>query len=126
MRTLFAFIILGLSFNVNADYHIKQNQSKKAMICNSEDAIKRVHKAHIKARPDVLVKLIDSHDCIEVADDFQFTVGMTSNNLYSYAVPNDPRLPEDLTSFWILACQIEDLGEDNEVADTSNRNRHVV
>ena len=113
MRTVFASIILLISFATQADYHIKQLPTKKVMICNSEDSIKRVHRAHVTARPDLFVKLIDNHECIEVKDDFQFSVGMTSNHLYAYAVPNDPRLPDNLTGFWILAYQIEDL-EDTE------------
>jgi len=101
MRTLLFVLALITSFTCQADYRLRMDYH--VLLCNSEEAIKAVHTAHINANVMAIPKLIDDKDCVEAKRDLILRPEISINRLYVYAVPVENGRERWDRSFWILS-----------------------
>lgn len=101
MRILLLVLTLITSFTCQADYRLRMDYH--VLLCNSEEAIKAVHTAQIKANVMAIPKLIDDRDCVEAKRDLILRPEMSINRLYVYAVPVENGHERWDRPFWILS-----------------------
>lgn len=128
MRTLFTLFLILLTGMAQADYRLKERQPHYlTLFCQSEEALKQVHRSYLKADYMAIIPLIDEAQCMEPPRyDLIIHPLMAVDRLYVYAIAQDVYglLPE--RAVWILNYQLQETPDTQWVVTQVTRPNTVV